>query len=873
MRLSASSAPFVPERILSSSQTWPDAIAARSGDRLLTYQQLDVDARGIAARLRAVGVSAGDRVAIVLPRSVDLVSSIHAVWMLGASYVPIDISQPAARVTELISVAGVTAAISSGDGHAGLTEVTTIHIDRPDAAVLPISRVSETSPDAEAYVIFTSGSSGRPKGVPISHSNLRTSLAARQQWYEHPVATYLLVSSAGFDSSIAGLFWTLADGGELVLPTEDEVHDVDALVRLIADNAVTHTLMVPSLYGAVLQRGSTGAHLSTLSTVIVAGEACPPSLVAAHVAADGGATLVNEYGPTEVTVWSTAHRCAPGDAEAHAVPIGGPIAGVTAEVVDELGLAVPVDTAGELWLSGESVAHGYITDDEADRFIHDRGPARTYRTGDLVIRRANGSIDFLGRIDAQLSVGGVRIEPAEIEHALSSIDGVRACLVGVRDAQLLAWVEHDNSDVEGARLRAQCAEVLPATHVPTRVVVVDELPRNANGKLDRKRLSELPSRAVQVEPHAPVHAADSLDPVVVRVTEVFSASFDDAPIEFDTDFFDAGGDSLRAVALVTLLEAEFGRRVGIGELIDAPTPLQLATRLVESDGRDSESYAGDGQASVSDRSSAFSDHARHSDLIEVLRSAGTETPLVVLPPGGGNLLRYAPLVRAMRNDVPVIGIRLPGADARSEIVDSISDQASVMLDALDTALESGPYRLLGWSTGGLLAWEIARLLQERGDEVAEVVLVDTVMAGLRVDDSGTIADKYREMLRNDGAKAAATEGVSRLRERASFAIARRRYRTARESGQAPTQQDAERQLGPVIRRAALGYTPTPLDLPVTYVSASESDNAVTLDPWSELQGDLSFAVVEIDGVHFQPEERCIIGVNRAGILTQSLDLS
>ena len=277
---------FVPQRIAERASTSPTATAVRSGGRALSYAELDVEARSIAARLRAVGVSAGDRVALVLPRSVDLVSAIQATWMIGASYVPVDISQPATRVTELISAADVKAAISSGAGHAGLTEVTTIHIDRAETAVLPISRVFETTADSEAYVIFTSGSLGRPKGVPITHGNLRVSLAARQQWYDEAVSSYLMVSSAGFDSSVAGLFWTLADGGQLVIPSEDEVHDVDALLALVANNAVTHTLMVPSLYGALLKRSESTGQLDTLSTVIVAGEACPPSLVSAHFASN-----------------------------------------------------------------------------------------------------------------------------------------------------------------------------------------------------------------------------------------------------------------------------------------------------------------------------------------------------------------------------------------------------------------------------------------------------------------------------------------------------------------------------------------------------------------------------------------------------------
>jgi|GEM_PF-6131556 len=383
----------------------------------------------------------------------------------------------------------------------------------------------------------------------------------------------------------------------------------------------------------------------------------------------------------------------------------------------------------------------------------------------LVVRRGDGSIDFLGRVDAQLSVGGVRIEPSEIEQALSSIGGVSACLVGLNGRQLIAWVETTGVSFEGSA---------------------------ADGSA--------------IGPH--------------------------------TDFFDAGGDSLRAVAVVSMLENEFGQRVAIGELMDAPTPARLAQRLGAESDDDIAVADAERAHDIADIVDTAERAVRRKSgdentLVEWLRSSGSQTPLVVLPPGGGNLLRYA-------------------------------------LEALDTAVPHGPYRLLGWSTGGLLAWEIARLLKARGDEVELVVLVDTVMAGLKVDDTGTIAEKYRDMLQDDGVKAVATEGAKRLRERASFAIARRRYRNARESGETPTMEDAERQLGPVIRKAALQYRPKPLDVPVVYVGASESDNAVTLDPWTEVQDGKPFDVIEVEGVHFLPEDRCIIGRNKAADLVEQL---
>ncbi len=861
---------LAPQLIDAAAEASADRPAIRCGSAQLTYREMDDKSRALAARLRAVGVGPGDRVAVVLPRSVDLPVAVRASWILGASYVPIDVSQPASRVTELISAASVTAAVTAGDGHTGLTEVTTVNIDHGDAAVLPVTRTHATEPGDEAYVIFTSGSTGRPKGVPISHANLRASLAARRQWYDAPVSRYLLVSSAGFDSSVAGIFWTLADGGELVLPTEDEVHNVDALLTLIEESAPTHTLMVPSLYSALLSRHS-GA-LPALRTVIVAGESCPPALVIQHHDLAPGVDLVNEYGPTEATVWATAHRCSLHDTLT--VPIGRPIPGMTVEVVDPSGRSLPLDTAGELWVSGPGVANGYLGAEEASSFLPDRGTGPIYRTGDLVVRRGTGLVEFLGRVDSQLSVGGVRIEPAEIENTLTAIPGVSAAVVGLRGRDLLGWVE-STLDLTDTELKATIATSLPETHVPKRIVVLPRLPRTQNGKVDRRAVDELPVetnpvRSDAISTDGTERLSDqSVEPIVAAVTTIFSSVFEGEPMTADTDFFDAGGDSLRAVALVSVLENEFGRRVAIGELIDAPTPRMLAARL------DAAPVVVDGKpvATASERAAVARDRVVRAagGLVEWLRSSGSQRPLIVLPPGGGNLLRYAPLVKTLDSDIPVVGIRLPGADARSEIVDSIAAQAATMLEALDSAIDHGPYRLLGWSTGGLLAWEIARLLQARGDDVEIVAMVDTVMAGLKVDDTGTIANKYVDMLRNEGVLTAVEEGASRVRERVTFALARRRYRSAREAGETPSLEDAERQLGPVIRRAALNYRPEYLDLPVVYFSASASDNAVTVDPWTGVQGTgRPLDVVTIEGVHFLPEDECIIGRDRVHELVVAL---
>ncbi|MFA9565310.1 MAG: amino acid adenylation domain-containing protein, partial [Acidimicrobiales bacterium] len=350
------------------------------------------------------------------------------------------------------------------------------------------ARIRRVDPERVAYVVFTSGSTGRPRGVEVTHRNLAASTAARSPWYEQDPARFLVTSSIGFDSSMVGLFWPLATGGAVVLPTDDDVHDVDRIGAVIADQDVTHTLMVPSLYRAVLDRAA--PQLRRLEVAIVAGEPCPKSLVALHEAQLPGTALVNEYGPTEATVWATAHRLRSDD---DIVPIGPPIPGTTIRVVDGHLTPVAEGVAGELLISGPGVARGYLDDDatNAERFLELDG-RRWYRTGDLVRVDGDDLVEFVGRVDDQLNIGGNRLEPGEVEIELRRWPEVHeAVVIAWSDPPMLvAHIEADALDEQG--LRASLAERLPNRSIPRRFIRHEHLPRNSHGKVDRAAAAELP---------------------------------------------------------------------------------------------------------------------------------------------------------------------------------------------------------------------------------------------------------------------------------------------------------------------------------------------------------------------------------------------
>ncbi len=428
--------------IAEHARATPEAPAVISDAAEVSYGQLLDHAARLAAQLRTLGVEPGARVAMCAERNAHAIAAILASMQVGATYVPLDPSYPAERLAFMVEDSAPAALLVDERGAAALAsvDITAVRIDRPEAQT-----VTERVPhdrQRTAYVIYTSGSTGTPKGVEVTHANLEHSTAARLQYYERPPARYALLSSLAFDSSVAGVFWTLCAGGALVLPNAESAADARYLARFIERHGVDHVLLLPSLYDVLLET-SDAATLASLRTVIVAGEACSRHLVARHLACAPHAALFNEYGPTENTVWTTVHRCTEADAtRTLGVPIGRPVGDVRVYVLDRHLEPVPLGAPGELCCSGPSVARGYLDRPEltAERFVEvdfGNGPdhGRIYRTGDLVRMRDDGTLDFLGRLDRQVKVRGFRVELGAIEAALRAHPGVADARVVARSSR------------------------------------------------------------------------------------------------------------------------------------------------------------------------------------------------------------------------------------------------------------------------------------------------------------------------------------------------------------------------------------------------------------------------------------------------------
>ncbi|MGW0434779.1 amino acid adenylation domain-containing protein [Micromonospora sp. NPDC003197] len=448
----------------------PAATALVDQAGTLTYGQLDEVTSRVAAGLRRHGVTDDDPVGVYAPLSGWAVVAMLAVLRAGARYVPVDVAFPVERKRHTLDGSGarivlVTPGVEPMPGPWHSLDIAVL------AEQHQPMRSERRGPTA--YTYFTSGTTGRAKAVTVPSSALAYSTAARLAYYRDPVDGFLLCSSISFDSSVAGIFWTLASGGRLIIPS-DRPANLLAVQRAAARHRASHLLMVPSLY-AVLLRSMDLTSFTDLTTVVVAGEPCPPALVARHFANLPKVALHNEYGPTECTVWSTVHRCTPVDAHAVTVPIGEPIPGTSVSVRAPSGVRVPQGAIGELWIGGPGVASG----------------ARHHRTGDLVRVGADGLLRFHGRADEQLKLGGVRIELAEIDQAVTGYEGVVAGAVTRGPAGLVAFVVPAGETMDSRALRAFLLARLPAVAVPTRYVVVDELPTQPNGKLDRQALGRM----------------------------------------------------------------------------------------------------------------------------------------------------------------------------------------------------------------------------------------------------------------------------------------------------------------------------------------------------------------------------------------------
>ncbi|MFF1922169.1 amino acid adenylation domain-containing protein [Streptomyces sp. NPDC058221] len=553
----------------------PDAPAVRDAGTTLTYGELDARADALARHLTAQGIGPEDRVAVALPRTHHLVVALLAVLRAGAAYVPIDPEYPAQRLSYMLDDAAPRLLLTTPAIHHRLPDTAVPHLYADglgDSVRPPAPTGTGPHPAHPAYVIYTSGSTGRPKGVVVTHQGVGA--MARTQSHRlsvGPGSRVLHMASVSFDAAFWELCMGLLSGACLEIDERDALLPGPHLAALVRDRGVTH-LTVPPAALAVMPAGS----LPTGTTMVLAGEACPPALVHAWA---GERFLVNAYGPTETTVCATmsGRQYADGPlSPERTVSIGVPVDGTRVLVLDNRLAPVPPGVAGELYVCGAGVARGYhgraaLT---ASRFVadpSDRAGGRMYRTGDLVRWTRAGELVYVSRVDDQVKLRGFRIELGEIETVLSSLPTVAAACAAVRedrpgDRRLVAYtVPADGTPgPDEAEVRAHLAVSLPAHMIPSAHVSLDALPVTPNGKTDRRALPA-PRHAGPAVGRAPRTARER------ALCDVFAETLGVPEVGVTDDFFALGGHSLLAVTLARRIGEQCGRRPSLRALFAAPT--------------------------------------------------------------------------------------------------------------------------------------------------------------------------------------------------------------------------------------------------------------------------------------------------------------
>ncbi|MGW5120636.1 amino acid adenylation domain-containing protein [Streptomyces noursei] len=588
----------------------PHALAILDGETALTYRELMTAAGRLATTLRARGVRPGTAVGLLLPHSIATVVAQLAIWWAGGHYVPLDPAYPRPRLhtmltdTDAVLTVGERALLEASgipadrtlalSGTKPATEVTSAEPDAsrnrsaPCPATEPIGFPEPYTPEAVAYVMFTSGSTGRPKGVAVTHGGVAGLVAEPDYVTLTPRDRVLFHSPVTFDAATFEVWAPLANGAAVAVSTANRL-SLDGLVRDTERLGATVTVLTAALFHHLAARQS--PLFGLLRSVLVGGEALSAPHARAVLRRHPWLELVNGYGPTEATTFTTAHRVTDADCDGPP-PIGLPCAGATVLVLGEDGQPVPVGTRGELWIGGPRLARGYVGQPglTAERFTHHPSAGRIYRTGDLVSARPHGVLDFHGRVDDQVKIRGFRIEPGEIEHVLRKHPQVaNAAVIAQRptpdDARLVAFiVPADERPPTAAALRVHLEGQLPPHMLPHAWSFVTELPLTGSGKIDRRALT---ARIVVGEGTPPAEEGTraasppaALSPIERTVAEMWTRALHLEVTSPDTNFFALGGHSLLALSVVEELREDLGAELTLPDFLAAPTVAKQA-ELVE----------------------------------------------------------------------------------------------------------------------------------------------------------------------------------------------------------------------------------------------------------------------------------------------------
>jgi len=850
----------VHERFEEQVSRTPDAAAAEYGGELLSYAELNRWANQIAQRLRGLGVGPEVLTGVCMGTGPRRLAALLGIWKAGGGYVPLDPGLPAERLSFMVADTGMTVILADDASAESVPEAAPVTVVGVDAEWDQITGLAGdnpsgtgVTPENAAYVIYTSGTAGQPKGVVIEHRNAVNSLHSMiGHWQIRPGDAMLQFASLAFDASVEDTFMPLLAGARVVLAPAGTLHSPDRLARLLLDARIGFLSLTP----AVLDLLPAGEY-PDLRVLMAGGDELPAEVARRWIRP--GLRLVNVYGPTETTVnatyaeldgaalaWASGHG-----APRKPLPIGFPARpNYRAYVLDPHLNPVPPGLAGELHIGGAGVARGYLNRPglTRQRFIPDPfSPGqRLYKTGDLVRRRPDGSLVFAGRIDNQVKIRGVRIELGEIEAMLASHPAVAQAVATVvtgpaGEREIAAYLRPvPDRQLDAAAVRAHVARTLPPAMIPAHLITVETFPLNASGKIDFKKLpAPVRKRSRGQEPAA--------TPTESALAALYATVLGTAGPGVTDSFFDLGGTSLTAMRLVHMIGRETGVDLAVTEVFLHPSVRDLA-------------------ASIDAVKSGAARQTASGPLVELTEGAAGP-PLFLIHAVSGTISAYPALAQELAAAFSVSGLQSPGLDVIDAIGASLTDLVADYMRRIRAVQPAGPYRLAGWSMGGVVAFEIARRLERAGADVGLLVLLDTpfaIPAGHVPADDELAARFVADAMQSLGLDAAA-EGPGQFSAAdapdpaavsAASQLAWLADRLAGDAaGGASVRAGLERRFGlfAAHSRMLAGYRPGAegVKAPTLIVSAADSLNAPAAGQWqSLLSGPVSVLHVASDHYAF-----------------------